>query len=66
MDRDTNKKRCKENLIKLQEEHFNDRIISDIVDLAYCNGYNAVLDAAENVLSNEDYFKVVKQLEEEK
>lgn len=65
MNRDANKKCCKENLVKLQEEYFNDRIISDIVDLAYCNGYNTVLDAAEKVLSNEDYFKIVSQLEKE-
>lgn len=66
MNRGANKKCCKENLVKLQEEYFNDRIISDIVDLDYCNGYNTVLDAAEKVLSNEDYFKIVSQLEKEK
>nr|DAU49672.1 MAG TPA: hypothetical protein [Caudoviricetes sp.] len=50
-------------LLKLQ--HFNKLIISEIADLAYCNGCNTVLDAAEKVLSEEDYFKIVKQLEKE-
>lgn len=51
--------------MKLQENDINKLIISEIADLAYCNGYNTVLDAAEKVLSNEDYFKIVKQLEKE-
>lgn len=33
MNRDVNKKCCKENLVKLQEEYFNDRIISEIAEL---------------------------------
>ena len=65
MNRELNKSRCRERLLKLQEDDINKLIISEIVDLAYCNGYNTVLDAAEKVLSNEDYFKIVKQLEKE-
>ena len=49
----------------MQENNINKLIIREIADLAYCNGYNTVLDAAEKVLSNEDYFKIVKQLEKE-
>ncbi|MCY6352013.1 hypothetical protein OXV71_14635 [Bacteroides fragilis] len=52
-------------LLNLQQEHFNKLIISEVADLGYCNGYNTVLDAAEKVLSEEDYFKIVKQLEKE-
>jgi hypothetical protein len=52
-------------LLNLQQDHFNKLIISEVADLGYCNGYNTVLDAAEKVLSEEDYFKVVKQLEKE-
>lgn len=63
MNRDANKTYCKERLLKLQEEIINNRIISDIADLAYCNGYNHVLEAAETVLSRDDYFKIVSQLE---
>lgn len=63
MNRDINKTCCKERLLRLQEELINNRIISDIADLAYCNGYNNVLEAGETVLSREDYFKIVSQLE---
>lgn len=63
MNRDINKSSCMERLLKLQKEDINKLIISEIADLAYCNGYNAVLDAAEIALSNEDYFKIVRQLE---
>ena len=63
MNRGRNKSICRERLLKLQENDINKLIISEIADLAYCNGYNTVLDAAEKVLSNEDYFKIVKQLE---
>ena len=63
MNRDHNKSLCMKRLLKLQ--HFNKLIISEIADLAYCNGCNTVLDAAEKVLSVEDYFKIVKQLEKE-
>lgn len=65
MNGELNKSRCRERLLKLQEDDINKLIISEIADLAYCNGYNTVLDAAEKVLSNEDYFKIVKQLEKE-
>lgn len=63
MNRDHNKSLCMKRLLKLQ--YFNKLIISEIADLAYCNGCNTVLDAAEKVLSEEDYFKIVKQLEKE-
>lgn len=63
MNRDINKTCCKERLQQLHEEFINNRIISDIADLAYCNGYNNVLEAAETVLNREDYFKIVSQLE---
>ncbi|MBA5649993.1 hypothetical protein H3T19_04395 [Bacteroides fragilis] len=52
-------------LLNLQQDHFNKLIISEVADLAYCNGYNAVLIVAEEVLSEEDYFKIVKRLEKE-
>ncbi|MFK2531965.1 hypothetical protein ACIXOD_11325 [Bacteroides fragilis] len=65
MNRDNNKSLCMERLLNLQQEHFNKLIISEVADLGYCNGYNTVLDAAEKVLSEEDYFKIVKQLEKE-
>lgn len=52
-------------LLNLQQDHFNKLIISEVADLGYCNRYNTVLDAAEKVLSEEDYFKIVKQLEKE-
>lgn len=65
MNRERNKSTCRERLLKLQENDINKLIISEIADLAYCNGYNTVLDAAEKVLSDEDYFKIVKQLERE-
>lgn len=65
MNRERNKSICRERLLKLQENDINKLIISEIADLAYCNGYNTVLDAAEKVLSNEDYFKIVKQLKKE-
>lgn len=65
MNRDHNKSLCMKRLLKLQQEHFNQLIISEVADLGYCNGYNTVLDAAEKVLSEEDYFKIVKQLEKE-
>lgn len=63
MNRDHNKSLCMKRLLELQ--HFNKLIISEVADLGYCNGYNTVLDAAEKVLSEEDYFKIVKQLEKE-
>jgi hypothetical protein len=63
MNRDHNKSLYMKRLLKLQ--HFNKLIISEVADLGYCNGYNTVLDAAEKVLSEEDYFKIVKQLEKE-
>lgn len=65
MNRDNNKSLCMERLLNLQQDHFNKLIISEVADLGYCNGYNTVLDAAEKVLSEEDYFKIVKQLEKE-
>lgn len=65
MNRDHNKSLCMKRLLKLQQDHFNQLIISEVADLGYCNGYNTVLDAAEKVLSEEDYFKIVKQLEKE-
>lgn len=63
MNRDHNKSLYMKRLLKLQ--HFNKLIISEVAYLGYCNGYNTVLDAAEKVLSEEDYFKIVKQLEKE-
>lgn len=63
MNRDHNEYLCMKRLLKLQ--HFNKLIISEVADLGYCNGYNTVLDAAEKVLSKEDYSKIVKQLEKE-
>lgn len=65
MNRDHNKSLCMERLLNLQQDHFNKLVISEVADLGYCNGYNTVLDAAEKVLSEEDYFKIVKQLEKE-
>ena len=65
MNRDHNKSLCMKRLLNLQQDHFNKLIISEVADLAYCNGYNSVLIAAEKVLSEEDYFKIVKQLEKE-
>lgn len=65
MNRDHNKSLCMKRLLNLQQDHFNKLIISEVADLGYCNGYNTVLDAAEKVLSKEDYFKIVKQLEKE-
>ena len=65
MNRDHNKSLCMKRLLNLQQDHFNKHIISEVADLDYCNGYNTVLDAAEKVLSEEDYFKIVKQLEKE-
>lgn len=37
-------------------------IISQIADLAYCNGYNHVLDAADKVLDAKTYSKLTKEL----
>jgi len=65
MNRDHNKSLCMKRLLNLQQDHFNKLIISEVADLAYCNGYNAVLIVAEEVLSEEDYFKIVKRLEKE-
>ena len=41
-----------------------DRIAKEGVDAGYCEGYNTVLEAAEEVLSPEDYEKLVKHLNE--
>lgn len=38
--------------------------LENVIDCGYCYGYNIVLEAAENVLSNEDYWKIVNKLEE--
>lgn len=37
-------------------------IIYQISDLAYCNGYNHVLGAAEKVLDTETYNKLTEEL----
>lgn len=36
--------------------------VESVIDSAYCDGYNTVLDAAEKVLSGEDYWKIVEYL----
>lgn len=58
MNREANKSSCRERLLKLQEDDINKLIISEVADLGYCNGYNTVLDAAEKVLSEEDYSRL--------
>ena len=65
MNRELNKSLCRKRLLELQEDGINKLIISYIADLSYCNGYNAVLHAAEKVLSEEHYFKILKQLKKE-
>lgn len=41
-----------------------ERIAKEAVDAGYCEGYNTVLEAAEEVLSPEDYKKLVDYLNE--
>lgn len=38
--------------------------IKEAVDGGYCYGYNTVLNAASEVLSKEDYMKIVNKIEE--
>ena len=38
-------------------------LLKDAVDAGYCEGYNTVLEAAEEVLSKEDYWKIVNRLQ---
>ena len=38
-------------------------LLKDAVDVGYCEGYNTVLEAAEEVLSKDDYWKIVKRLQ---
>lgn len=65
MNRELNKSRCRKRLLELQEDGTNKLIISDIADLSHCNGYNAVLYVEEEIISEEDYFKILKQLKKE-
>ena len=41
-----------------------DRIAREGVDAGYCEGYNTVMEAAEEVLNPEDYLKLVNYLNE--
>ena len=45
---------------RLKDSH----VLTDVIDGAYCMGYNTVLEAAENVLSKDDYWKIVNYLNE--
>jgi hypothetical protein len=63
-----NRKENKEYLIpKIKGEFMEDLCnrIEEYLDFSYINGYNTALIAAEKVLSEEDYMKIVKKLEEE-
>lgn len=42
----------------------NDNGIKYIIDCAYCEGYNRVLDAALSVLPCEEYCKIIDKLNE--
>lgn len=39
--------------------------LEESIDESYIEGYNTVLNAAERVLSEEDYMKIVRKLEQE-
>lgn len=42
----------------------NDNAIKNIIDCAYCEGYNRVLDAALSVLPWKEYHKIIDKLHE--
>ena len=59
----------KEHYVDTFMDYLNDNYrflsaIENVVDGAYCYGYNTVLEAAEQVLSQEDYWKIVNKIEE--
>lgn len=49
---------------KLELDKKTTDLLSYTLDVGYCEGYNTVLDAAEKVLSSEDYWKIVNYLDE--
>lgn len=49
---------------KLELDKKTTDLLSYTLDAGYCEGYNTVLDAAEKVLSSEDYWKIVNYLDE--
>lgn len=51
MNRDHNKSLCMEGIVEFATRPFNKLIISEVADLAYCNGYNTVLIVVEEVSS---------------
>lgn len=57
---DSNQRVCE----KAKEEYSQtlDLVIRQIVDSAYCHGYNHVLDAAEKVLDAKTYNKLTEEL----
>lgn len=63
--RQDNKKFWTQELYKqLELDKKTTELLSNALDTGYCEGYNTVLDAAEKVLSSEDYWKIVNYLDE--
>ena len=61
--REENKKHFIEYFLKTFKEE-NDGLLKYVIDASWGNGYNLVLDACWEVLSKDDYWKVVNKLEE--
>lgn len=63
--RQDNKKFWTQELYKqLELDKKTTELLSNALDTGYCEGYNTVLDAADAVLSKDDYWKIVNYLDE--